>query len=182
MAPPNKPVVGNLYDMEQQPEMHGGAYAAVRSNQGRGRYPAHADPRAQPRRPAHRRLGVIQQPEGAPDPGADAAEAAAGVRTPARRTGGAHGTASASRGVATDAATLAERRGESRPQGQLRDPSGMELTCLTACADFGPSLRSIAWTRAPRGGGRDRILVLMEHSMILRKPRTTIALTRSRPC
>jgi hypothetical protein len=26
MAPPNKPVVGNLYDMEQQHEMHGGAY------------------------------------------------------------------------------------------------------------------------------------------------------------
>jgi hypothetical protein len=25
MAPPNKPVVGNLYDMEQQHEMHGGA-------------------------------------------------------------------------------------------------------------------------------------------------------------
>jgi hypothetical protein len=26
MAPPNKPVTGNLYDMEQQHEMHGGVY------------------------------------------------------------------------------------------------------------------------------------------------------------
>lgn len=26
MATPNKPVVGNLYDMEQQHEMHGGTY------------------------------------------------------------------------------------------------------------------------------------------------------------
>jgi hypothetical protein len=25
MAPPNKPVIGNLYDMEQQHTMHGGA-------------------------------------------------------------------------------------------------------------------------------------------------------------
>jgi hypothetical protein len=25
MAPPNKPVIGNLYDMEQQHKMHGGA-------------------------------------------------------------------------------------------------------------------------------------------------------------
>jgi hypothetical protein len=26
MTPPNKPVIGNLYDMEQQNEMHGGAH------------------------------------------------------------------------------------------------------------------------------------------------------------
>ncbi len=26
MAPPNKPVIGNLYDMAQQHEMHGGAH------------------------------------------------------------------------------------------------------------------------------------------------------------
>jgi hypothetical protein len=114
---------------------------AVCTNQGRGRYPAQADPRAQSRRPVHRRLGVIQQPEGAPNSGADAAEAAASIRTSAPERVGAHGTVPC-RARGDRCRNTRRARGESRTHRQLRHLSGKELTCLATCTAFGPALRS----------------------------------------
>ena len=84
------------------------------------------------RRPAHRRLGIIQRSEGATDPGADEAEAAACISTSAPERVGVHGPLPgyARRDRCHDPCRA---RGESQSHSQLRDLSGKELTRLTAC-------------------------------------------------
>ena len=144
MAPPQKPVIGKLYTMKQQHEMHRGEYQKCAPTLGGEvtllRLKPEHNPDAQDIADSKTFLDC---PDGRPDQGADAAEVAAGLRQKGPERVGVHRLTTSSRASVTDGrdACQANRR-KPRRHCQLRDPSGKELTCLTACAAFGPALRS----------------------------------------